>query len=533
MQKVIVQNLKCPLGATTDDILAMAKTRLVKLVSKSGISSLHLYKKSVDARKKDDICFVCSVMAEIEDGPFPAEKAEKLGIVLSKEQEIVPVFGEKALSDRPVVVGFGPCGMFAALLLARNGYRPIVIERGKSVAERQSDVARFYEKEDLNPDSNIQFGAGGAGTFSDGKLVTRIGDPKGLYVLEEYARLGAPRDILFQAKPHIGTDYLCTVVSRMDEEIRHLGGDIFYETKLTGLSVSNASVRAVVTNRGEIPCGAVLLAIGHSARDTFRLLRKSDLLLIPKPFSVGVRIEHLQEDIDHALYGKMAGNPLLPPGEYNLSCHYGNRGVYTFCMCPGGEVVAATSQNGGIVTNGMSSYKRDGKNANCAVAVSVLPDDFGNTVDDAIEYQKRIEEQAYRTTGNYHAPCETVGHFLKTTGSNEPGRVKPTYMNGKVTMTDLHNVLPEMITDSLAFGLRDFNRKISGFSAPDAVLTGPETRTSSPIRILRNDNGTADGFDNLYVGGEGAGYAGGITSASVDGIRLALSLMERYRPIDQ
>lgn len=532
MQKVIVQNIKCPLEASTDDVFAMAEARLAKLFSKSRISSCHLYKKSVDARKKEDICFVCSVMAEIEDGPFAKDKAEKLGIVSAKEPDIIPTFGNSPLTDRPIIVGFGPCGMFAALLLARNGYRPIVIERGKNVTDRQADVARFYETEELNEDSNIQFGAGGAGTFSDGKLVTRIGDPKGLYVLEEYASMGAPRDILFQAKPHIGTDYLRTVVSRMEEEIKRLGGDIYYGTKLIGLSVRNQSVMAIRTNKGEIPCGAVILAIGHSARDTFGLLRESDLLLVPKPFSVGVRIEHRQEDIDRSLYGKRAGHPLLPPGEYNLSCHNENRGIYTFCMCPGGEVVAAASQRGGIVTNGMSSYKRDGQNANCAVAVSVLPEDYGNTVENAIAYQKAIEENAYRVSGNYHAPCETVGHFLGETAKNEPGRVLPTYMNGKVHMTDLHDVLPSMVSESLSFGLRDFNRKIAGFSSADAILTGPETRTSSPIRIPRDESGTAEGFDNLYVGGEGAGYAGGITSASVDGIRLALSLMARYRPIE-
>ncbi len=534
MNQYLIQNIKLSFEISKDEAFAVAKHRLLKFFSKKSIGEMKIYKTSVDARKKDNICFVYSVCVNIQGAPRVDEKMlAREGIVPLTEEEMNIRFGEETLSSRPVVVGFGPCGMFCALLLAENGYRPIVIERGSNVEKRTADVERFSKLGILDPESNIQFGAGGAGTFSDGKLVTRINDPKCSYVISTFHRFGAPDEILHKAKPHIGTDYLKLVVERMEKKICELGGDIFYDTRLEDILTSNGTLHAVRTNKGDIPCGALILALGHSARDTFSMLSDRGVAMLAKPFSVGVRIEHLQEDIDTALYGKSAGHPLLPKGEYNLSCHNGDRGVYTFCMCPGGQVVSAASEDGGVVTNGMSNFSRDGRNANSAVAVSVNPEDYGGTIETAIAFQRNLEQRAYMAGGkSYAAPCQTVGAFLGKTDKSEPSRILPTYRDGKVTITALDEVLPHFVSESLKFGLENFDRKIRGFAADDAVLTGVETRTSSPLRIPRDDRYLASGFENLYPCGEGAGYAGGITSAAVDGMKCALALMERYRPIE-
>lgn len=532
MKIFIVQNIKLPIEASKDDVFAEAKQRLLKFFSNESIVSLEIYKSSVDARRKGHILFVYSVSAAIRGGV--AADAEKLlanGIVPSAgNTEPRAEFGTEPLPERPVIVGFGPCGMFCALLLARNGYRPIVVERGADVSERTEDVRRFYEEGRLNPESNIQYGAGGAGTFSDGKLVTRIHDPNCGFVLEEMCRLGAPAEILHQAKPHVGTDYLKTVVSQMEQKITALGGEVRYHTKLEKLSFEGNRITGVRTSKGEIPCGVLILALGHSARDTFDMLAASGIGMIPKSFSVGVRIEHLQKRIDEALYGDFAGDPRLPKGEYQLSCHHGDRGVYTFCMCPGGQVVAGSSEFGGVVTNGMSDFLRAGTNANSAVAVSVNPADYGGTVDGAVAFQRRLEHLAYCAGGSsYAAPCETVGDFLGVTHGKEPSAVLPTYRNGRVRISPLEKILPGFVSESLKYGLISFDRKLRGFAACEAVLTGVETRTSSPIRIPRDDFGLVYGYVNLYPAGEGAGYAGGITSAAADGIRCALAVMKRYR----
>lgn len=531
MEKYIVQNIKLSIDSSEEEVFSEAKKKLSKHFSKKNIKSLEIYKTSVDARKKDHICFVYSVIAEISERAN-AKALALDGITAMTDDEMVIRYGDTPLANRPVIVGFGPCGMFCALLLAQHGYRPLVIERGSSVEKRTQDVERFTKFGVLDPESNIQFGAGGAGTFSDGKLVTRINDPKCGYVLEEMHRLGAPEEILRKAKPHIGTDYLKLVVKHMEEKIKSLGGDVLYDTRLEDIVCSNGTVSYIKTSAGDIPCGALILALGHSARDTFSMLRGRGITMIPKPFSVGVRIEHLQEDIDYALYGKSAGHPKLPQGEYNLSCHHGDRGVYTFCMCPGGQVVGAASEDGGVVTNGMSNFARDGKNANSAVAVSVNPSDYGDTVENAISFQRSLEQRAFVAGGkNYYAPCETVGDFLKKTIHSDPTRVQPTYRDGRVTMTSMDTVLPEFVTESLRFGLVNFDKKIRGFASDDAVITGVETRTSSPIRIPRNDDYLAHGFANVYPCGEGAGYAGGITSAAVDGLKCALAIMEKYKQL--
>ena len=425
----IVQNIKLSFEASKDEAFAIAKHRLLKFFPKNSIESMTIYKTSIDARKKDNILFVYSVSAKISAAFYADEKTlAKEGIALMAEDSMEIEVGETIMDEQPIIVGFGPCGMFCALLLAKYGYRPIVIERGSSVQQRTKDVDQFFKFGILNPESNIQFGAGGAGTFSDGKLVTRINDPKCGSVLSEMHRFGAPDEILYKSKPHVGTDYLKKVVENAEKEICRLGGKVYFNTKLEDISFSGGKVMSIKTNRGDFPCGALILALGHSARDTFSMLSSHSVTMIPKSFSVGVRIEHLQEDIDFALYGKFAGHPKLPKGEYNLSCHNGNRGVYTFCMCPGGQVVAASSEEGGIVTNGMSNFLRDGKNANSAIAVSVNPSDYGERVDLAIDFQRTLETAAYIAAGNsYEAPCQTMGDFLGRTRNRQPSKINPTY----------------------------------------------------------------------------------------------------------
>ncbi|MGM9679964.1 MAG: NAD(P)/FAD-dependent oxidoreductase [Eubacteriales bacterium] len=531
MSRILLHNIKVRVTDPDPDekALSFASSRL----RREGVfpKDLTVAKKSVDARKKEDIFFLYSVSAEIEK-TVGAKKMTALDAVELKESDLSVAYGDQTLDAPPVVVGFGPCGMFHALLLAENGYRPTVLERGGNVRERQSAVDAFYRTGVLNPEQNIQFGAGGAGTFSDGKLMTRINDPKCSYVLERLCEFGAPKEILTCAKPHIGTDLLLGIVDRIANRITELGGRIEYHTKLIGMCTdSSGRVTAAVTDRGEIPCGTLTLAPGHSSRDTYLWLMDRGIAVEPKSFSVGVRIEHLQERISEALYGKYA--PILPPGEYSLSKRIGDRGVYSFCMCPGGVVVAATSEEGAVVTNGMSYHARDGKNANSALAVSVFPSDVGGTPASAIAFQRSLERAAYGAGGgNYHAPVQTVGDFLTGKSGSEPTEVQSTYMGGdRFALCDLHEVLPPFVSSMLEIGIRDFGRKINGFDSPSALLTGVESRTSAPLRILRGSDGTALGHENLYPAGEGAGYAGGITSAAVDGIHSALAIMGKYKPI--
>ena len=531
MQKYIVNNIKLPYRTSKDAALSIAEKNLLKFFSPKEIVSLNISKRSLDARKKENISFVYSVTAEISSGKkIPDKKLIAANMTRVDEESLTPVFGEEKLSARPVIVGFGPCGMFCALMLAENGYRPIVLERGGDIEERERAVERFINEQILDTDNNIQFGAGGAGTFSDGKLVTRINDKRCAYVLKILTELGAPSQILYEAKPHIGTDVLKTVVSNMRKRLESLGAEIRFGTKFTGFEASSGKVTKVHTSAGDIECPLLVLAIGHSARDTFSMLMDKGLSFVPKAFSVGVRIEHLQDDIDRGLYGDAAGDTLLPKGEYNLSYREGERGAYTFCMCPGGTVMAAASEEGGVVTNGMSHFARDGKNANAAVAVSVLPSDFGADAKKAIEFQRELEKRAFRLGGeNYFAPAETAGDFLDGFKGTLPTKVEPSYMNGKVNITDLDGLLPPFVSSMLRKGLRDFGRKLPGYDAPHAMLTGIESRTSSPVRIMRGTDNTAVGYTNIYPCGEGAGYAGGITSAAVDGINCAMSIMARYR----
>jgi len=447
-------------------------------------------------------------------------------------------FGCETMQARPLVVGMGPAGMFCALILAENGYKPIIIDRGDSVADRVASLERFYSEHILDTESNIQFGAGGAGTFSDGKLLTRINDPKCAYVLETLVKFGAPEEITVKAKPHVGTDVLRTVVDNVLSHIEKLGGEVIYRCKLTGIRERGDGLVEALTSKGSILASSVVLALGHSARDTYHTLIESQFDIIPKPISVGVRIEHKRSFIEEALYGRFAGEPALGAAEYALSDTRGERGVYTFCMCPGGEVVAAASEEGGVVVNGMSHFARDGENSNSAVAVSVRVEDYeavdGSLALGAIEFQRSIERRAFAAGGGgYAVPVQTVGDFMNKRSGSEPSSVFPTYMGGNnFKVASMEDVLPSFVCDSLRYGLASFDKKIKGFASDPALLSGAETRTSSPLRILRGEDMRAIGKRSIYPCGEGAGYAGGITSAAVDGVKVAMAIASRFKPFD-
>lgn len=527
---ILISGIKLPFRVSAEEALKEARRRLRGVHLLSSDVELSVFRRAVDARHKNDIAFVYTVLAK---GSFPSNLLQKGYADISVlPEELPPVrIGTEKLSHRPLVVGAGPAGLFAALLLAENGYRPILIERGGSIEERKAVVAAFTEKRILDIECNIQFGAGGAGTFSDGKLVTRVKDPVASYILRRFVEFGAPKEILTLAKPHIGTDILSVVVENMLARITEAGGEVLYHTTLKDIRFCEGRAVGAVTSKGEIPFGALILAIGHSARDTYRMLLARGFSIEPKAYSVGMRIEHLSEDIDRAMYGDFAGHPLLSHAEYNLSHNTKVRGVYTFCMCPGGEVVAAASEEGSVVTNGMSRHARDGKNANSAVLCSVFKEDYGATPERAIAFQEGIERAAFLAGGgDFSAPYITVGDFLEDKCESDPSRILPTYMNGGVRRAKVESYLPDFAVRGIRGALGAFDAQIKGFAARDAVLTGAETRSSSPVRILRTGERTALGMPAVYPVGEGAGYAGGITSAAIDGVRTALSIMEKYKP---
>jgi uncharacterized FAD-dependent dehydrogenase len=436
------------------------------------------------------------------------------------------------MDQRPVVIGFGPCGIFAALLLAQMGFKPIVLERGKAVRERTQDTWGLWRKNILNPESNVQFGEGGAGTFSDGKLWSQVKDPKfyGRKVLHEFIRAGAPEEILYVAKPHIGTFRLVGVVEKMRQEIISLGGEIRFSQKVTGFDIEDQQIRGVQLENGErIVADQVILALGHSARDTFQALHDAGVYLEAKPFSIGFRIEHPQSMIDRARLGPHAGNPLIGAADYKLVHHAKNgRSVYSFCMCPGGTVVAATSEPNRVVTNGMSQYSRNERNANAGIVVGITPEDYPGGPMAGIEFQRAIESKAFELGGkNYEAPGQLVGDFLAQKPSTDFGSVLPSYKPG-VHLTDLTSSLPDYAIEAIREAIPAFEKQIPGFSMNDAVLTGVETRTSSPLRITRGANYQSMNIKGLYPAGEGAGYAGGIMSAGIDGIKVAEALALDY-----
>ncbi len=511
--------------ALTEAILARLELTPAELIR------YEIHKRSPDVRQKNAPQFVYSLDVAVRDEAAVLDRFKDdahVGPTPDMRYRFV-ASGPKTGTLRPVVVGFGPAGIFAALILAQMGFRPLVLERGKKVRERTRDTWDLWRRHELHPESNAQFGEGGAGTFSDGKLYTQIRDPRhlGRKVLTELVKAGAPEEILYVNRPHIGTFRLVSIVEKLRTEIEALGGEIRFQARVEDLVIEDGHVRGVVLQEGEtIRADHVVLALGHSARDTFEMLARRGVFMETKPFAVGLRIEHPQSLIDRARYGKYAGHPLLGAADYKLVHHAANgRDVYSFCMCPGGQVVAATSEPGCVVTNGMSQYSRAERNANSALVVNVVPADFGAShVLAGVEFQRKWERRAFALGGgNYDAPAQRLADFLAGRPSEHLGEVVPSYQPG-VKPADLTEALPGFVVAALREAIPAFDRKIHGFALPDAVLSGVETRTSSPLRITRGKDTQSLNVKGLFPAGEGAGYAGGILSAAIDGIEVAEAL---------
>lgn len=499
-------------------------------LDKESVLEYRIYKKSLDARKKDQIHFTYIVDVTVKN------EKKMLGRFAAKDITETPDMayrlpkGKVTLPHRPIVVGFGPSGMFAGLLLAQMGLKPVVLERGQDIDNRTESVEKFWNGEGLNPESNVQFGEGGAGTFSDGKLTTRIKDLRCRKVLEELVLAGAPQEILYDNKPHIGTDKLKDVVKEIRNKIISLGGEVCFDSKVTDLEIVDGKITGVVVNDSQkLEAESVVLSIGHSARDTFELLHEKGVGLEQKPFAMGVRIEHPQKMINESQYGAAAEK--LGAADYKLAWKAKNgRSVYSFCMCPGGEVVAASSEEGRLSINGMSEYARDGENANSAILVQVFPEDYGSKHPLAgIHFQRELEERAFRAGGENHAaPIQLVGDFLENKMSTALGEVKSTF-RPNVVFANLEDCMPSYMTEALREAIPAMGKRIHGFDRPDAILTAVESRSSSPVRISRQDSGESVNVAGLYPVGEGAGYAGGIISAAVDGLLAAEQIFEKGR----
>ena len=524
--------IKLPLDYNDASLKAAIIDRLG--IAPDELLGVTIFRRGYDARKRSNIFFIFTLDVELKDQAAVLKrlqasgKSTDIGITPDTSYKFV-THAPANLDSRPIIIGTGPCGLLAGLVLAQMGFKPIILERGKAVRERTKDTWGLWREGVLNPESNVQFGEGGAGTFSDGKLYSQIKDPQfhGRKVLEEFVKSGAPEEILYVSKPHIGTFRLVKMVEAMRAEITGLGGEIRFNSRVDRINIENGQVRGVQLANGEqIAAEHVVLAIGHSARDTFQMLHEQGVYIEPKPFSIGFRIEHPQTLIDRARFGTFAGNEMLGAADYKLVHHCANgRSAYSFCMCPGGQVVAAASEEGRVVTNGMSQYSRAERNANAALVVNVNPEDFPGDYKTnplaGIDFQRHWESMAYQAGGStYKAPAQRVGDFLAGRPSTQLGEVDPSYQPG-VFMTDLSSCVPPYVVAALREAIPAFDKQIKGFAMADAILTAVETRTSSPIRITRNAECQSLNTRGLYPAGEGAGYAGGILSAAVDGIKVA------------
>lgn len=521
-----LHQIKCSLDEPQSALKAKCARKLH--IPAHDILSYRIYRKSIDARK-GKICFSYIVDLEVR---HEAKCLAKAGVEKAKDETYQnPICGSQSGEGEIIVAGFGPAGMFAALLLAQMGYHPLVLERGEAMDARVKKVTDFWEQGRLDPQCNVQFGEGGAGTFSDGKLTARSKDSRVRKVLEELVHFGAPQEILYEALPHIGTDRLRDVVVAMRKAIIKLGGTVAFSEPLLDIRSAQGTLTHVKTKRGWIRCKALILATGHSARDIFTLLDAKGVAMEPKGFAVGVRVEHPQAWVNQVQYKEAAHHPRLKPATYRLTHTTAQkRGVYTFCMCPGGQVITSASDTGGLVVNGMSAYARDGENANSAILVQVHPGDVGSHILDGICFQQALEEKAFQLGGShYGAPVQCLGDYMAHRASTVIGRVIPSVRPG-YTLCDLHALFPAFVNEALEAGLIGFDQKMHGFLMPDAILTGVETRSSSPLRILRDrDCLTSLQWNNFYPCGEGAGYAGGIVSAAIDGLRCAEMIIRRFQ----
>lgn len=532
--------IKLPLNHAPEDLTTAITTKLK--ISAEQMASFVMFKRGYDARNKRNIQLIYTLDITLTD----LDLTNDLLVQFESDNHVKATpdtsyryvaQAPKDLTERPVIIGFGPCGLLAALTLAQMGFKPIIIERGNEVRQRTKDTFGFWRQRKLNTESNVQFGEGGAGTFSDGKLYSQVKDPNhyGRKVMTEFVKAGAPEEILFVSKPHIGTYKLVSMVEKMRAEIIKLGGEVRFATRVDDLHITDSKVTGVTLNSGEtIKTNHVVLAVGHSARDTFEMLHDKGVYVEAKPFSIGFRIEHKQSTIDKARFGDNAGNEILGAADYKLVHHCKNgRSVYSFCMCPGGTVVAAASEEGRVVTNGMSQYSRNERNANSAIVVGIDPArDYPNHPLAGIDLQRQLETLAFELGGkDYNAPAQTIGDFLKGKQNSELGDVKPSYTPG-ITLTDLSKALPDFAVDAIREAIPAFNKKIQGFASDDGLLTGVETRTSSPISIKRNKEFQSINTKGLFPAGEGAGYAGGILSAGIDGIKVAEAVAKSMLKIE-
>lgn len=525
-----VSNLKLGINEDINNIKNLIIKKLK--IKENDLIKYFIFKESIDARKKGKIDFVYTVDLEVKNEESILKKGIKDVVKLKNNKYLDVKMGKEKLKNRPVIIGSGPAGLFASLVLAQRGYNPLMIERGLDVDNRSRDIDNFWDNRKFKNNSNVQFGEGGAGTFSDGKLTTRIKDIRCRKVLEELVNFGSPDEILYSYKPHVGTDILKNVVKNIREEIIRLGGEVKFDSLVTDIVIENNEIKKVIINNSEeIETENVILAIGHSARDTYKMLHKRNVSITQKPFAIGARIEHPQVLINKSQYKEFYNHERLGAADYRLIEHTSNmRTAYTFCMCPGGSVIASASNEGEVVTNGMSEHARDKSNANSAFLVNVIPSDFKS--DDplaGIYFQEKYEKLAYELGGkNYNAPVQLVGDFLNDKVSTNIGSVEPSYKPG-YSFVDLKEVLPEFVTTTMKEALVKLNNRLDGFSMYDAVLTGVETRSSSPVRIVRDEE-TLQSINtkNLYPCGEGAGYAGGIVTAAVDGIKCAEKIIEKY-----